>query len=104
MTPELAGTWLDRWDAQQERHVTGREARFAAIGEVVASAAVSTTALHHLPMERLGALYDEAAALLRPGGVLVNAFRAITPTEPQPVARVCGTGRSSHWQDWMLNR
>jgi SAM-dependent methyltransferase len=35
-------------------------------------AAVSTTALHWIPEDRLGAVYDEVAGLLRPGGVLVN--------------------------------
>lgn len=35
-------------------------------------AAVSTTALHWIPADRLGAVYEEAAGLLRPGGVLVN--------------------------------
>ncbi|OLR92512.1 class I SAM-dependent methyltransferase [Actinokineospora bangkokensis] len=34
--------------------------------------AVSTTALHWLPENRLGAVYEEVFALLRPGGVLVN--------------------------------
>jgi SAM-dependent methyltransferase len=35
-------------------------------------AAVSTTALHWIPPERLPQLYGEIAGLLRPGGVLVN--------------------------------
>ena len=35
-------------------------------------AAVSTTALHWIPPERLPELYREVAGLLRPGGVLVN--------------------------------
>jgi SAM-dependent methyltransferase len=34
--------------------------------------AVSTTALHWIPPQRLPALYGEIAGLLRPGGVLVN--------------------------------
>ncbi|GGK74673.1 methyltransferase [Sphaerisporangium melleum] len=36
-------------------------------------AIVSSTALHWIPEDRLGGLYEEAATLLRPGGVLVNA-------------------------------
>jgi SAM-dependent methyltransferase len=36
-------------------------------------AAVSSTALHWIAPERLGAVYQEVAQLLRPGGVLVNA-------------------------------
>lgn len=36
-------------------------------------AAVSSTALHWIQPERLGAVYQEVAQLLRPGGVLVNA-------------------------------
>jgi SAM-dependent methyltransferase len=37
-----------------------------------ADAAVSTTALHWIPEDRLGGVYEEVAGLLRPGGVLVN--------------------------------
>ncbi len=37
-----------------------------------ADAAVSTTALHWLPPEDLGALYAEVASVLRPGGLLLN--------------------------------
>lgn len=36
-------------------------------------AVVSTTALHWIPEDHLGDLYAEAASLLRPGAVLVNA-------------------------------
>lgn len=32
---ELAGTWIRRWDAQQELYVADREERFAVIGDVV---------------------------------------------------------------------
>lgn len=179
MTPELARTWLERWDAQQERYVADREARFAAIGEVVAravpgsplvldlgcgpgslavrlarrlpeaevvgvdvdplllamgaaaypeiarmvdadlrapgwsgalgldrkvDAVVSTTALHYLPVERLGAVYAEVAELLRPGGVLVNADNVL---EPQPgvaalaeALRRTRTGSGEDWTAW----
>jgi SAM-dependent methyltransferase len=33
---ELAGTWVRRWDAQQEFYIADREERFAVIGDVVA--------------------------------------------------------------------
>jgi SAM-dependent methyltransferase len=32
---DLAGTWVSRWDAQQELYVADREERFAVIGDVV---------------------------------------------------------------------
>jgi len=35
LEPELAGTWVSRWDAQQELYVADREERFAVIGDVV---------------------------------------------------------------------
>jgi SAM-dependent methyltransferase len=35
---ELATTWVNRWDAQQEHYVADREERFAVIGDVVAHA------------------------------------------------------------------
>jgi SAM-dependent methyltransferase len=31
----LAGSWITRWDAQQERYIADREERFAVIGDVV---------------------------------------------------------------------
>lgn len=37
-----------------------------------ADAAASTTALHWLPPDRLAAMYAEVAAVLRPGGLLLN--------------------------------
>ncbi|MBE1558721.1 class I SAM-dependent methyltransferase [Nonomuraea africana] len=176
MTPELAQVWLERWDAQQERYVADREARFAAIGEVVAQAVpgsplvldlgcgpgslsvrlarrlpsaevvgvdvdplllalgtagypeisrlvdadlrapgwpaalgldrkvdavVSTTALHYLPKEQLGALYAELAGLLRPGGVLVNADNVL---EEQPTVATLAAAlrrtRTAEGEDW----
>jgi SAM-dependent methyltransferase len=38
MDAELAGTWVRRWDEQQELYVADREERFAVIGDVVAHA------------------------------------------------------------------
>lgn len=35
---QLARSWVDRWDAQQEFYVTDREERFAVIGDLVAHA------------------------------------------------------------------
>ncbi|MEV8633940.1 class I SAM-dependent methyltransferase [Streptosporangium sp. NPDC051023] len=69
-------------------------------------AAVSTTALHWIPEDRLGAVYEEAATLLRPGGVLVNADNLY---DEQPVlaglAAAVLEGRAarvgvSHHEDW----
>ncbi|MEV4160616.1 class I SAM-dependent methyltransferase [Nonomuraea dietziae] len=176
MTPELAQVWLERWDAQQERYVADREARFAAIGQVVAQAVpgsplvldvgcgpgslsvrlarrlpsaevvgvdvdplllalgragypeisrlvdadlrapgwtaalgldrkvdavVSTTALHYLPKEQLGALYAELGGLLRPGGVLVNADNVL---EEQPAVATLATAlrrtMTAGGEDW----
>jgi SAM-dependent methyltransferase len=42
-------------------------------------AVLTATALHWLTPERLAGVYSEAAALLRPGGVLVNADRMPDP-------------------------
>lgn len=42
LDPLLARTWLSRWDAQQERYVAGREARFTAIIDVLAHAMAGT--------------------------------------------------------------
>lgn len=36
LNAEFAGTWVRRWDAQQELYVADREERFAVIGDVVA--------------------------------------------------------------------
>lgn len=43
ITTELAVTWVDRWDAQQEFYVADREERFAVIGDVVANALSSNS-------------------------------------------------------------
>lgn len=150
ISQELARTWIDRWDAQQEMYLPDREERFTALIDAVEAAAgrpdplvldvgsgpgslavrllrripaatvvaldadpltlalgraawrdqdglrfadidlrapgwsaelaldrqpdaaVSTTALHWLTGESLAALYAELAAILRPGGVVLN--------------------------------
>lgn len=62
----LAGrgpAWLDA-DFRDPAWVAGAEGRW--------DAAVSTTALHWLPAERLPGFYAEVAGLLRPGGVFVD--------------------------------
>lgn len=38
LTAAQAGTWLQRWDAQQEYYIADREERFAVIGDVLAAA------------------------------------------------------------------
>jgi SAM-dependent methyltransferase len=35
--PQVARTWIDRWDIQQERYIADREERFRVIGDVVAA-------------------------------------------------------------------
>lgn len=42
LDPLLARTWLSRWDAQQERYVAEREARFTAIIDALAHAMTGT--------------------------------------------------------------
>lgn len=51
--------------------------------------AVSTTALHWIPPERLPVLYSEIARLLRPGGMLVNGDNLY---DNQPVIRRLAAG------------
>jgi SAM-dependent methyltransferase len=75
-------------------------------------AAVSTTALHWLPQAALTALYAELAALLRPGGVLLNGDhlreddaapvlqrlqRALLEREER---RRFPAGHAEGWTDW----
>ncbi|MEE1756591.1 class I SAM-dependent methyltransferase [Streptomyces sp. SP18CS02] len=149
LTAERAGEWVRRWELQQQRYATDREARFTVITDVVEAATarrerplvadlgcgpgslaarlaarlpraevvavdadplllalgrahhgdlvrfvdatigapgwleslgltrapdavVSATALHYLPEPALLSVYEQMAAALRPGGVLVN--------------------------------
>ncbi|RCG27113.1 class I SAM-dependent methyltransferase [Sphaerisporangium album] len=72
-------------------------------------AAVSTTALHWIPEERLGAVYEEVAALLRPGGVLVNAdnlydeqpaVAGLAAAVLEARAARAGVGGHEDWATW----
>jgi len=75
-------------------------------------AAVSTTALHWLTQPALAALYAELAALLRPGGVLLNGDH-LSEDDAAPVLRRLDRallereerrrfpgGHSESWTDW----
>ena len=66
--------WLDA-DFRDPAWVDGAPGRW--------DAAVSTTALHWLPAERLPGFYAEVAGLLRPGGVFVDGDHlGFGPAEP----------------------
>lgn len=78
-----------------------------------ADAAVSTTALHWLPVPALRAMYDELVTVLRPGGLLLNGDhlaedeaqapvlarldRALTEREEERAGR---DGDEEDWKDW----
>jgi SAM-dependent methyltransferase len=51
-------------------------------------AVLTATALHWLPEQRLGSLYAEIAAVLRPGGVFCNADHMADPGLPDLTAKV----------------
>jgi SAM-dependent methyltransferase len=76
-------------------------------------AAVSTTALHWLPQQALTALYAELAALLRPGGLVLNGDHLKDDAEAAPTlarlgqaliereeARRFPGGQSDSWLGW----
>jgi trans-aconitate methyltransferase len=72
-------------------------------------AAVSTTALHWVPPERLAKLYLDLAALLRPGGVLVNgdhlkltdpALAELAEAAEQGRAERAGVTGNEDWSTW----
>jgi SAM-dependent methyltransferase len=73
-------------------------------------AVVSTTALHWLAPERLAELYTDAAALLRPGGILLNGDTmpgdeapAILDLQDELVARQAeraGVAGAETWAQW----
>jgi SAM-dependent methyltransferase len=73
-------------------------------------AVLTATALHWLTPDRLAGVYAEAAALLRPGGVLINADRMPDPgleslvdgLEQISVRRIAaaGAGNGSPWEQW----
>ncbi|GAA1974591.1 class I SAM-dependent methyltransferase [Amycolatopsis minnesotensis] len=72
-------------------------------------AAVSTTALHWLPPDRLARVYRELAEVLRPGGVLVNGdhfydeqpgIRALTASVKERRATRAGVDGNEDWKSW----
>ncbi|MGI9005087.1 MAG: class I SAM-dependent methyltransferase [Streptosporangiaceae bacterium] len=78
-----------------------------------ADAAVSTTALHWLPPDDLGALYAEVASVLRPGGLLLNGDHlrhdeTVAPTLARldralierEERRRAPEGRTESWRGW----
>ncbi|QWF85277.1 class I SAM-dependent methyltransferase [Amycolatopsis sp. CA-230715] len=86
----------DRW---HDPAVRGREL----------DAAVSTTALHWLPPERLAVVYRDLAEVMRPGGVLVNGdhfydeqpgIRALTAAVKERRATRAGVDGNEDWKSW----
>ena len=74
-------------------------------------AVLTATALHWLPAERVAALYAEVRAVLRPGGVFVNADHMPEESLPKLSARLrdharrlrearYATGAATSWADW----
>lgn len=72
-------------------------------------AAVSTTALHWLPPERLARVYRDLAEAMRPGGVLVNGdhfydeqpgIRALTAAVKERRATRAGVDGNEDWKSW----
>jgi SAM-dependent methyltransferase len=129
--PELdrdtARQWVERWDRQQEESLPDREDRFTALidaveegwtarlglGDRAPDAAVSTTALHWLPEPELRGLYAELAAVLRPGGLLLDGDHFILDAKESPVLarldqalrqredkRRFPGGHPENWHDW----
>jgi Methyltransferase domain len=75
---------------QQEESLPDREDRFSALidaGTGAPDAAVSTTALHWLPEPDLRALYAELAAVLRPGGLLLDGDHFTLDAKESPTLR-----------------
>lgn len=75
----------------------------------VIDAAVSTTALHWVPPEQLAKLYADLAALLRPGGTLVNgdhlkladqALAELAEAAEQGRAQRTGVTGNEDWSTW----
>jgi SAM-dependent methyltransferase len=84
--PRAGLTWADR-DLRDEGWSAGLAGPY--------DAAVSTTALHWLPATRLPALYAQLAALLRPGGVLVDGDHL--GEQPGSALAALGTSLRAGW-------
>jgi SAM-dependent methyltransferase len=69
--------------ADLDLRVAGWSAELGLDGKV--DAAVSTTALHWLPPDALGALYAEVASVLRPGGLVLNGDHLTEDERTAPV-------------------
>jgi SAM-dependent methyltransferase len=77
-----------------------------------ADAAVSTTALHWLSQDALAAVYGEVAAVLRPGGLLLNGDHLVEDETVAPVLARLGRaltvpeerqldgGQPEDWKGW----
>jgi len=74
-------------------------------------AVLTATALHWLPADRVAALYAEVRAVLRPGGVFVNADHMPDDSTPVLTKRIMAradthrharyrTGAALSWQEW----
>jgi trans-aconitate methyltransferase len=95
-----------RW---AEADLMAPEALHAIVGDTKVDAVLSTTALHWLPDPNLATLYQHLAALIRPGGVLLNGdnlnFAPDQPTLQQVSDQLTERIRSAQFQgrgieDW----
>lgn len=71
-----------------EADLMAPEALQAIVGATQVDAVLSTTALHWLPDPNLAALYRQLAALIRPGGVLLNGDNLNFAPEQPTLQRV----------------
>ncbi len=82
------------------------------LGEAHVDAVLSTTAFHWLPPETLVSVYQELAALIRPGGVFLNGdhlgfalylptFRSVaTAVRNRRKAQAFEQGERENWRQW----
>jgi SAM-dependent methyltransferase len=63
-------------------------------------AALTATALHWLPADRLGELYREVRDVLRPGGVFLNADHMVDGGLPDLTARLSDRARARREARW----